>query len=109
MDRQWHKPDFRRPVSSLRLPSQVCFEFSGLETFSQEQVDTCTKRNSYIVLPNLNTADNINLSVQIVGDVLGDKKGGGTNAPALAQEYIRFAKPSSTMSAEEYLVLLIIR
>lgn len=73
---------------------QVCFEFSGLETFSQEQVDTLHEKGiAYIVLPNLNTADNINLSVQIVGDVLGDKsKEGGTNAPALAQEYIRFCK-----------------
>ncbi len=73
---------------------EVCFEFSGQETFTQEQVDMLHEKGiAYIVLPSFNTADNINLSVQIVGDVLGDKSSeGGLDAPAIAREYINFCR-----------------
>lgn len=78
----------------LAAQPEVCFEFSGKETFSPEQIDILHERGiAYVVLPNLNTADNINLSVQIVGDVLGDKsKEGSLNAPAIAQEYTNFCR-----------------
>lgn len=78
----------------LAARPEVCFEFSGQETFNREQVDILHERGiAYVVLPSLNTVDNINLAVQIVGDILGDKSSeGGLNAPALAREYINFCK-----------------
>lgn len=73
----------------LTLKPQACLDLSGQTAFSAEQIAALkTQGIAYIVLPPLNTTDNLLLSVQLVGDILGDRsREGGQNAPALAADY----------------------
>lgn len=73
----------------LAKKPDVCFEISGENTFSQDQVAQLNAAGiAYVVLPKLDTYDHIKEAVTLVGTVMGDRSSdGGTNAPAIAQQY----------------------
>ncbi len=68
---------------------QACFEISGQNTFTENQIATL-KQNSiaYIALPDLKTTGDICQAVEIVGTVLGNQN--GIDAQANAKEYIDY-------------------
>ncbi len=73
----------------LSAKPDVCFEISGSNTFSQDQVTQLENAGiAYVVLPKPDSFDHIKEAVTLVGTVLGDRSGdGGKNAPAIAQQY----------------------
>ena len=75
----------------LQKSPQVCFEISGQNTFSENQI-TRLKENgiAHVVLPVLNSHSAICRAVKIVGEVLGDAC--GVDARARADEYLAFCK-----------------
>ncbi len=75
--------------SLLELKPQVCFELSGENTFTSDQVAKLAENDIvYFVLPNLKTLDNLKKTVSIVGEVIGDKSSkDGKNALQTAKEY----------------------
>jgi ABC-type Fe3+-hydroxamate transport system substrate-binding protein len=84
-----NEEDFNRLIA---LSPQVCFEFSGENTFNEDQYKALEQADIVCVtLPRPTTTDNIKQAVRIVGEVLGDRSTDkGTNAPQLAQEYINY-------------------
>lgn len=85
----------KSPLSSadfnvlLDCRPQVCFEISGQITFSEAQIEALAQAGiAYVVLPSLNSGSNICQAVRVVGTVLGNEN--GVDAPAKAEEYIRF-------------------
>lgn len=95
----WWDGDGSATISSgnfdalLAVKPDVCFEISGQDTFSSDQVAALEEAEiAYVVLPALTSVDNIKTAVRIVGDVMGDRSSaGGTNAPAIAQQYAAWA------------------
>lgn len=76
--------------SLLSAKPDVCFEISGENTFSEEQVAQLESAGIiYVVLPKPDSFDNIKEAVTLVGTVLGDHSGeGGKNAPQIAKQYV---------------------
>lgn len=76
----------------LALAPKVVFEFSGENTFDEDQYISMQQADiTCVTLPRLNTTDNIRQAVQIIGEVLGDRSGeDGSNAPERAREYITY-------------------
>lgn len=91
----WWDGEGSEPISSsdfsalLAAAPQVCFEISGQNTFSEDQIAQLTAQGiTYVVLPPLTSTANIKSAVTLVGTVLGDRSAsGGTNAPAIASQY----------------------
>lgn len=77
----------------LEAAPQVCFEISGQGTFTEKQVAALSEHGiTYVVLPAMNSIENIKTAVSLVGEVLGDKSSdNGTNAVKIAQEYTKWA------------------
>lgn len=76
----------------LEAKPQVCFEISGQTSFSSDQIAALDENGiAYVVLPSFSSLQNIKDAVYIVGQVLGDRTvTGGTNAPAIANDYINW-------------------
>ncbi|MGN0703612.1 MAG: hypothetical protein ACI4LD_03530 [Lentihominibacter sp.] len=74
----------------LKMKPDVCVNVSGQNSFSDSQLKTLkNKKISVVTIPSLNTADNIQDAVTVLGDMIGDRSGedGGVNAKDLASEY----------------------
>lgn len=84
----------------LDLYPDVCFEISGQSTLNDSQIKELEDIGMYyVVLPVLNSKENIKWAVEIVAEVLGDKSGeGGTNAPSIAQKYKSFVGNSVSIA-----------
>ena len=78
----------------LGLSPDVCIEISGEETFSREQVAKLREANiAYVVLPQLNTTENISTAISVLADVLGGRDNQNSiEAPELAIEYTAFCE-----------------
>jgi len=76
----------------LALRPDICIEISGQGTFSREQVAQLRAAGiAYVVLPSLNTTENIRTAISVLADILGDQEGRNEiDAPALAKQYIAF-------------------
>ncbi len=93
----WWSGDGSSPCDSfdalLAARPDVCFEISGQDTFTDAQRTALDEAGiAYVVLPRLNSLENIEYAVTIVGEVLGDRAAdGGTNANSLAADYCDWA------------------
>ncbi len=76
----------------LTLEPQACIELSGQTVFSEEQIARLKEQKIvYVVLPALSNSKNICSTVQLIGELLGDKSAsGGTDAPKLASDYVSY-------------------
>ncbi len=91
----WWSGDGSATISSgnfnalVSAKPDVCFEISGQNTFSSDQVTAMKEAGiAYVVLPELSSLSNIKEAVRIVGDCLGDTSAnGGSNAPQIAKQY----------------------
>ena len=67
-------------------PSLLACDFSDIEEELQQLEEAGV---TYAALPGFTSAEDIEQTVQLLGDLLGDTSGdGGTNAPEIAQAYI---------------------
>lgn len=78
----------------LRMKPDVCIGMGGESNFSDEQLKKLQKAGIYyMAIPRMNTADNIENAVTIMGDLIGDRsKRGGLNAKEKAAEYIDYCQ-----------------
>ena len=79
----------------LKMEPDVCVNISGQNSFSGSQLNTLkSKKISVVTLPSLNTSDNIQSAVAILGEMIGDRSGqdGGINAKELASDYEKYCK-----------------
>lgn len=76
----------------LALGPQACIELSGQTVFSEEQIARMKEQGiAYVVLPALINSKNIRSTVQLIGELLGDKSdSGGTDARKLASDYVSY-------------------
>ena len=76
----------------LELKPDVCFTLSEGFAFSDGQLAALAEAGIYpVTLPKLNNPGNIKTAVTLIGQVLGDRSAqGGTNAPAIAEDYCRW-------------------
>ncbi len=74
----------------LDMNPGLCVEISGYSTFSESQVEQLERAGiTYAALPGFSSAEDVEQTVALLGDLLGDTSGdGGTNAPEIAQAYI---------------------
>ncbi len=77
----------------LEAHPDVCFEISQQDTFSDAQHAALTEAGiTYMPLPQLNSIENIEEAVTIVGEVLGNHASeGGTDAESKASDYCAWA------------------
>ena len=78
----------------LELNPDICIEISGEETFSREQVAMLREAQiAYVVLPQLNTTENISTAISVLADVLGGRDNQNEiDAPELAIQYAAFCE-----------------
>ncbi|MCD7981328.1 MAG: hypothetical protein LUF32_03275 [Clostridiales bacterium] len=71
----------------------VCFVISGQDTFSDDQAAALAEAGiAYVALYAFTSISNLEKSVSLVGEVLGDRSSnGGTNAPQIAENYASWA------------------
>ena len=75
----------------------VCFEISGAETFTEEQVATLEQYNiSYVALYPVDSIENLKLDVQIIGQVMTNGSGDKDDSVSRAESYISWV--DSTLS-----------
>lgn len=94
-------------ASLLEAKPDVCFAFSGKNTFTDAQVKQLGENDiSYVVLPALNSVEHLKQAVSIVGQVLGGE------AVDIAADYASWvdglvSDVSSRTSGTEYVTLYI--
>ncbi len=73
----------------LSMKPDVCICVSGQGSFSTSQLQALKKAKiACVTLPRLNTADNIQEAVSVLGEMIGDRTDeGGLNAKKLADDY----------------------
>lgn len=73
----------------MSLQPEVLVELSGTSSFSSDQIGQLQANGtSYVVLPALDSIDNIKKAVGLAGQMTGDRSGsGGVNGEALASQY----------------------
>lgn len=78
----------------LALQPAACIVNSGDYTFTDDQLAQLAASGiETVTLPKLNNLENIESTVRLLGQILGDQSaGGGTNAPAIAEEYCKWAE-----------------
>ncbi len=88
----------------LATQPDVCFEISGQETFSSDQITRLDEAGiAYVVLPKLSSISNIESAVTIVGQVLGDRSSdNGTNAESIASDYCTWANNMISTARQSY-------
>ncbi|MCD7929812.1 MAG: hypothetical protein LUF86_06605, partial [Clostridiales bacterium] len=74
----------------LDMKPGLCVELSGYNTFSESQIEQLEEAGvTYAPLPGFTSAEDIEQTVELLGELLGDTSAdGGTNAPEIAQAYI---------------------
>lgn len=94
-------------ASLVAAAPDVCFAFSGQSTFTDGQVAELRENGiAYVVLPPLNSVENLKQAVSIVGQVLGGE------AEAIAADYAAWvdnlvSQVSSRTSGSSYVTLYI--
>ncbi|MCD8018800.1 MAG: hypothetical protein LUF92_04230 [Clostridiales bacterium] len=90
----WWDDDGSEPMSNsafnelLVTKPQVCFEISGENTFSSEQIAKLAQEDIvYMAPPSLSSTDNLIEAVQIVAEVLDYNETTGKSASAIVQSY----------------------
>lgn len=78
----------------LRMKPDVCIGMGGESNFSDAQLKKLQEAGIYyLAVPRMNTADNIEAAVTIMGDLIGERsKRGGLNAREKADEYVDYCK-----------------
>lgn len=72
----------------LQESPDVCFEISGQNTFTEEQVARLKELEiGYLVLPELSTTDDLKDAVTIVANALATNESTGKNAKTIASNY----------------------
>lgn len=73
----------------LRMGLDVCFELSGADTFTGEQIAALGEAGiSYVALPPLNTTENIATAISVLGEILGNEfENNAFDAVELASSY----------------------
>ena len=77
----------------LSMKPDVCVTISGQSSFSSSQMETLKeKKIAVVALPALNSYENIQNAVAVVGEMIGDRSGedGGINAAEKAAEYVDY-------------------
>lgn len=90
----WWSDDGSEAISSsnfkklLKAKPDVCFEISGQNTFSSSQIKQLESEGiSYMVLPELNSVQNLKDTVTIVASVLDENYSSGKSATKIAKSY----------------------
>jgi len=94
--------DMETFVDLLAMGPDVCIELSGSKTFTAEQISMLNAAEiSYVVLPPLNTTENISTAITVLADILGNEfDNNDFDAPALAAFYKEFSTELLTDMAD---------
>jgi ABC-type Fe3+-hydroxamate transport system substrate-binding protein len=72
----------------LALEPDVCFEVSGNNTFTNAQIAQLEEAGAaYVVLPKLNSLDNLNTSLNLLAQILDTNRTTGDSAASIASRY----------------------
>lgn len=96
----WEGNGSREPISDADFEKllkdetiDVCFEISGQETFTEEQILIMDQYNiSYVALYPVETIEDLETDVRIIGQVMTNGSGGKNDSASRAESYVSWAE-----------------